>query len=183
MTPRPGMPWFLCGLGSVMAGKAMGQWGKQQRLCQRSDEVYVPRQHLCVYGVGDRPGLALWGDSDPRPPSLAKLSINWSINQSITHWVVLTQPLIGRVIHQSHTGAALIGQLTGRPTWGVGQWGPWSLKDSTHLDRDFSWDFCFSRAGTLGVASYTCILSVPVVVGCCFDLHLLQTKFILWNTG
>lgn len=179
MTPRPGTPWFLHGPSSGMAGKAMGQWGKAAKALPETGWDQCPKtRRLCVRGWGwARPCFV--GRQWPQNPQPG-WAVNQSINQSITHWVVLSQPPIGRVIRQSHSGAVLVGQLSGRPTWGAGQWRLWRLKDGANVDIHFSWSFCFSHGGTLRVDSYMCILSV---VGCCFDLHLLQTIFILWNTG
>lgn len=153
-----------------------GKHGAVRKVSQGSVRDWVRRvspDNTSVYGVEDGPGLVLWGASDPRPPSLAELSINQSINHtpcgdnpasdwqsypSITQWGSTDWPLVG--------------QLTGRPTW-ADQWMPWGLKGGAHLSSDF-WSFYFSHAGTLKVGSYIFVLSVSAVVVCFFT-------FVYWK--
>lgn len=100
LSERSKIKWSNIGNGKIMPGRQWFGWflGTLQNLllkaCQRLHVLSVSSQCWCGWAAAPCQPRCLLGHSPASMPA-------WP---SVTHWVGLTQHLIGRAVHQSHTG-------------------------------------------------------------------------------
>lgn len=142
-------------------GKPWGSEEKQQGLGWWMGFIHIHRDlmrsisqdNACVGALGMSFVRGQW----PRPPSLAELSINESMNQSITYWgganPASDWQSYPSITHWGSANWALIGQLTGRPTWGQAM----ELKRWHMLGQCLLLEFLLQSWWTVGAGSSMCL--------------------------